>query len=56
MKDFSAQRLLFVADALAKSVSLGLDEREVNAVFDIIEPFAAELARQAGRPGSAARC
>ena len=49
MKDLSPQRLLVVADALAKSVSLGRDEREVNAVFDIIEPFAAELAR-AGRP------
>ena len=49
MKDFSAQRLLVVADALAKSVSLGRDEREVNAVFDIIEPFAADLARN-GRP------
>jgi uncharacterized Rmd1/YagE family protein len=49
MKDFSPQRLLVVADALAKSVSLGRDEREVNAVFDIIEPFAAQLA-QTGRP------
>src|ERR1700682_5711235 len=49
MKDFSPQRLLVVADALAKSVSLGRDEREVNAVFDIIETFAAELA-QSGRP------
>src|ERR1700736_37561 len=49
MKYLSAQRLLVVADALAKSVSLGRDEREVNAVFDIIEPFATELART-GRP------
>lgn len=49
MKDLSAQRLLVVADALAKSVSLGRDEREVNAVFDIIEPFATNLARH-GRP------
>lgn len=49
MKDLSPQRLLVVADALAKSVSLGRDEREVNAVFDIIEPFAAELAKR-GRP------
>src|ERR1700730_5357645 len=49
MKDLSAQRLLIVSDALAKSVSLGRDEREVNAVFDTIEPFAAELARN-GRP------
>jgi uncharacterized Rmd1/YagE family protein len=49
MKDLSPQRLLVVADALAKSVSLGRDEREVNSVFDIIEPFAADLA-QNGRP------
>ncbi len=49
MKDLSEQRLLVVADALAKTVSLGRDEREVNAVFDIIEPFAANLAR-IGRP------
>jgi len=49
MKDLSAQRLLVVADALAKSVSLGCDEREVNAVFDVIEPFAAALAKN-GRP------
>jgi uncharacterized Rmd1/YagE family protein len=49
MKDLSPQRLLVVADVLAKSVSLGRDERAVNAVFDIIEPFAAELA-QRGKP------
>ncbi|MBO0734334.1 MAG: RMD1 family protein [Methylocapsa sp.] len=49
LKDSSPQRLLVVADALAKSVSLGRDEREINAVFDIIEPFAAMLARK-GRP------
>ncbi|HET6376896.1 MAG TPA: RMD1 family protein [Methylocella sp.] len=49
LKDLSPQRLLVVADALAKSVSLARDEREVNAVFDIIEPFAADLAKH-GRP------
>lgn len=43
MRDLSSARLLVVADALAKSVSLGRDEREVNAVFDVIEPFAARL-------------
>ena len=49
VRDMSEERFLVVADALAKSVSLTRDEREVNAVFDIIEPFAAELART-GRP------
>ena len=43
LRDMSAPRLLVVADALAKSVSLGRDEREVNAVFDVVEPFAARL-------------
>ncbi len=41
----SLERLLVVADALAKSVVLGRDEREVANVFDTIEPFARELAR-----------
>ena len=49
MKDLSPQRFLVLADALAKTVALARDEREVNAVFDVIEPFAATLARS-GRP------
>ena len=49
VKDISEARLLVIADALAKSVALGRDERRVNAVFDTIEPFAAELASK-GRP------
>lgn len=44
MKDFSDERFLVVADALSKSVALGRDEREVNAVFDEIEPFARQMA------------
>jgi required for meiotic nuclear division protein 1 len=42
--DMSLQRLLVVADALAKSVVLAHDEKEVANVFDTIEPFARELA------------
>jgi uncharacterized Rmd1/YagE family protein len=49
MKDLSPQRFLVVADALAKTVALARDEREVNAVFDVIEPFARQLAEK-GRP------
>ncbi|MGO9742230.1 MAG: RMD1 family protein [Roseiarcus sp.] len=49
IKNFSPQRFLIVADALAKTVALGRDEREVNAVFDVIEPFAQDLGRT-GRP------
>jgi uncharacterized Rmd1/YagE family protein len=44
VRDFSLERLLVVADALAKSVVLGRDEREVANVFDTIDPFARELA------------
>ena len=40
----SLQRLLVVADALAKSVVLAHDEKEVANVSDTIEPFARELA------------
>ncbi|MBV8661600.1 MAG: RMD1 family protein, partial [Hyphomicrobiales bacterium] len=49
MKDLSPQRFLVVADALAKTVALARDEREVNAVFDVIEPFAFQLAH-VGKP------
>lgn len=52
MKDLSPARFLVVADALAKSVSLGRDEREVSAVFDLIEPFAVELAHRGRAPWS----
>ncbi len=41
----SSERLVVIAEALAKSVVLARNEREVAAVFDIIEPFARELAQ-----------
>lgn len=49
IKNLSPQRFLVIADALAKTVALARDEREVNAVFDVIEPFAFQLART-GKP------
>ena len=52
LRDLSPSRLLVVADALAKSVSLGRDEREVNAVFDVIEPFAGRLFERGRTPRS----
>ncbi|WP_407158687.1 RMD1 family protein [Bradyrhizobium sp. STM 3557] len=45
VREFSLERLLIVADALAKSVVLGRGEREIAGVFDIIDPFARELAK-----------
>jgi len=44
VREMSVERLLVVSDALAKSVVLGRDEREVANVFDTIEPIARELA------------
>ena len=51
LRDLSPPRLLVVADALSKSVALARDEREVNAVLDVIEPFAATLSRTGRPPG-----
>lgn len=48
LRALSPERLLVIADALAKSVALARDEREVAAVFDLFEPFARRLA-EAGR-------
>jgi uncharacterized Rmd1/YagE family protein len=49
LRDLSDERFLVFADALAKSVALGRDEREVNGVFDTVEPLANVLGRL-GRP------
>ena len=50
LKEFSNDRLLVVADALAKSTVLAHDERRVAAVFDVIEPFAQDLATYGRTP------
>ena len=44
VQTITSERLVVIAEALAKSVVLARNEREVAAVFDIIEPFARELA------------
>jgi len=48
LQSLSPERLILVAEALAKSVVLARHEREVAAVFDTTEPLARELA-QSGR-------
>lgn len=50
VRDLSPPRLIVIADALAKNVALARDEREVSKVFEIVEPFAAELARSGRSP------
>jgi uncharacterized Rmd1/YagE family protein len=51
LKALSHDRLLVISEALAKSVVLAQDEREVASVFDKIEPFARELADTGRIPG-----
>ena len=52
VKDFSPERILVVADALAKSVALAHNERQVSGVFDVIEPLARDLARDGQLPAN----
>src|SRR5262245_5748322 len=50
VKDLSPPRLLVIADALAKNIGLVRDEREVNKVLELIEPFATRLAATGRAP------
>jgi uncharacterized Rmd1/YagE family protein len=45
------EKLLLVADAIAKSAALAQDERHVAQVFDTVEPWARRLAETGGAPG-----
>jgi uncharacterized Rmd1/YagE family protein len=40
------EQLIVIADALSKSVVLARDEREVAKIFDIVDPFARQLAEK----------
>jgi len=46
LKTLTPEQLIVIADALSKSVVLARDEREVAAVFDLVEPFARQLAEK----------
>lgn len=50
LADFAENRLLIVADALAKSVALADDERYVSKVFERIDPLAQKLAETGAAP------
>src|SRR5262245_3344955 len=52
VQDLSGPRLVVIADALAKNVALSRDEREVSKVLELIEPFAAALARSGRSPSN----
>jgi uncharacterized Rmd1/YagE family protein len=51
VRELSPERLLVIADALAKSASLARDEHEVSAVFEVIEPMARRLGEKGRAPG-----
>jgi uncharacterized Rmd1/YagE family protein len=51
LKALSAEHVLLIADAIATNVILAHDERNVSAVFDVIEPLARDLADQGRTPG-----
>jgi uncharacterized Rmd1/YagE family protein len=51
LKALTTEHMLLIADALATSVILAHDERNVAAVFDVIEPFARQLAERGRTPG-----
>jgi uncharacterized Rmd1/YagE family protein len=46
LKTITPEHLIVIADALSKSVVLARDERDVAAVFEIVEPFARQLAEK----------
>lgn len=52
VKNLAAERLLVIADALAKSVAMAHDERGIAKVLDRIEPLAQKLAVNGRAPGS----
>jgi uncharacterized Rmd1/YagE family protein len=51
LKTLTPEHLIVIADALSKSVVLARDEREVAAVFELVEPFARQLAEKGGTTG-----
>ena len=51
LKALSPEHILIVSDAMATNVILAHDERNVSAVFDVIEPLARQLAEHGRTPG-----
>ena len=51
LKALLPEHVLIIADAIATNLILAHDERNVSAVFDVIEPLARELAEHGRTPG-----
>jgi uncharacterized Rmd1/YagE family protein len=54
LRSVTPEHLIVIADALSKSVVLARDEREVAGAFELVEPFARQLAEK-GRTTSGRR-
>ena len=52
LKALLPEHVLIIADAIATNLILARDERNVSAVFDLIEPLARDLAEHGRTPGS----
>ncbi|EJW11863.1 hypothetical protein A33M_2644 [Rhodovulum sp. PH10] len=52
VRTLSPSRILVIADVLAKNAALSRDEREVSKVIEVMEPFAAALARTGKSPSN----
>src|SRR6202048_4880001 len=50
LQAITPEHMIVIADALAKSVVLARDEREVSSVIEVIEPFARQLAEKGRTP------
>jgi uncharacterized Rmd1/YagE family protein len=50
LQALTVERVLVIADVLAKSTALARDEHEVAAVFDVIDPFSRKLAEKGRLP------
>src|SRR5215468_10921322 len=50
LRAITPEHMIVIADALAKSVVLARDEREVSSVVEVIEPFARELSEKGRTP------
>ncbi len=55
IRHLTPERLVVIADILAKSTALAQNEIEVAAVFDVIEPLARRLAETGRASGGAGR-
>ena len=51
LKALLPEHVLIIADAIATNLILAHDERNVSAVFDVIEPLARDLAEHGRTPG-----